>query len=116
MRDFVQLPRGSFNTVFTGIIGSTTSIKQECKGHNAMLLYVNFAAGAGTFTVKIQGRVPNTDTYVDMYDINDNLMGISSATASKGRFIAGLPQDFKIAATEDVNGATIDVAYQLISV
>jgi hypothetical protein len=114
--EFVQLPRGNPKVLFSGITASATSPMQEIKGHNAMILFLNLTAGAGTWTIKIQGRVPETDTYIDMYDINNILMGISGAAASKAKFIAGLPEQFKVVATEDVNGATVSVAYQLISV
>jgi hypothetical protein len=43
-------------------------------------------------------------------------MKMNAITASRAQLFVGLPDDFKIVATEDVNGATIDVAYELITV
>ena len=117
METMIQIARGKKVTVMSGITVSTTSANQDSRGHNAILLYFNMTAGTGTFTVKIQGKVPDTvDTYVDVYDNNDNLLAMSSVTASQGKFLVGLPYDFKIVATEDVDGATVTVAYELLSV
>ncbi len=114
----VNLERGRkiSPTELAGIVETTTSTSQKNVDQNAMLLYLNLTAGTGTFTLKIQGKVPRTiDTYVDMYDHNGILMSFTTAS-SAGRFIVGIPDDFKIVATEDVDGATVSVAYELLSV
>lgn len=113
--EFVQMARGFKETVFSGITATTTSVEKECKGHNALILYFDITDGTGTWTIKIQGKSPN-GTYMDAYDINGNLMAISSITADKAQLIVGIPSNFKIVATEDANGATVTIGYELLSV
>ena len=117
-QNMVQLARGSKITPadLTGITVSTTSSYRESRGHNALILFFNLTAGTGTWTIKIQSRVPETNTFVDHYDNNGNLLAISSATASQSKFMVGIPDDFKIVATEDVDGGTVTIAYELLTV
>ena len=113
----IQLAKGTKKVLMDSITATTTSVRQEVKGHNALILYVDFEAGSGTFTVKIQGKMPGTtDTYLDMYDNAGNLMQLASITADRAQLFVGIPDDFRIVATEDADGATISVAYELLSV
>ena len=116
-QSFMQLARGAkiVPAELTGITATTTSIAYNCKGHNAMILYFNLTAGTGTFTVKIQGKSPD-GAYVDMYDNGGYIMALSSVTADKAQLFVGIPYDFKIVATESVDGATVTVSYELLSV
>lgn len=110
-RNEVALSRGKKETILSQITATETSQPINGKGENTMILYVIFTAGAGTFSFKVQGLV-GIDTWVDVYDLNGDLMGISSATATQGKLIAGIPDNFRIVATEDADGATVDVAYE----
>jgi hypothetical protein len=113
----VFLPRGPKKVLMDSITATTTSVKQESRGHNAMILMADFESGSGTFTIKIQGKMPGTvDTFIDHYDSAGNLMQMASITADKSQFFVGIPDDFKIVATEDSDGATISVAYELLTV
>lgn len=118
MINVVQLDRGPVVSPpeLTGIIATTTSIARQAKGHNAMILYVDFTAGSGTWSVKLQGAEKNGGTYIDMYKEDGNAMAIASATADKAQVFKGIPEHFKIVATEDANGATISVRYELLTV
>ena len=117
MLTLTQMARGTKEVIHSGITATATSSYRESKSHNAMILYVDFTAGSGTWTIKIQGKMPDSvDTYIDMYDVNNNPMELTSITADRARLFVGIPDDFKIVATEDGDGATISVAYELISV
>lgn len=118
MGPLVQFARGSAVSPaeMTGITATTTSKVCSARGHNALILYTKFVTGSGTWTVKIQGALTADGTYMDMYDSAGNLMAISSATASKAKLMVGIPSHFKIVATEDSNGATVDVGYELLTV
>lgn len=115
--ELMQLARGAkiTPTALTGITATATSIEYNCKGHNALILYFNLTAGTGTFTVKIQGKSVD-GAYIDMYDVNGNLMALAGVTADRAQIFVGIPYDFKIVATEDVDGATVTVSYELLSV
>lgn len=118
MIDVIQLDRGGevAPSELAGIVATTTGTSQRSYGHNAIIIYLNLTAGTGTFTLKLQGKVPGTtNTYVDMYDHNGIAMDFTTASSS-AKFIVGIPNEFKIIATEDVNGATVSVAYELLSV
>lgn len=111
----IQLARGNRVTVHSGITATATSTNQESRGHNSLILYANFTAGSGTWTIKIQGKSPD-GAYIDMYDVNGNAMELSSITADKAQFFVGIPNDFKIVAEEDGDGATVTIGYELLSV
>lgn len=112
--DLIQLARGKKVTVHSAISATTTSEQQKSNGHNAIIIYFDIT-GSGTWTIKLQGRAVNGN-YIDMYDVNGNLMGLSAVTVDKAQIFAGIPDDFKIVATEDVNGATCTVMYELLTV
>ena len=116
-QNMIQIARGykSNPTELTAITGTVTSSCKECRGHNAIMVYLAIT-GTGTWTITIQGRIPKTDTFVDMYDNNGNLLTIASATVSQGRFMVGLPYDFKIVATEVGGTATASISYELLTV
>jgi len=114
MFSIFQLAKGKRDTVHSGIAVTTTSTPQKANGHNAMTIFFDII-GSGTWTIKIQGKAFN-GTWCDMYDQNGNLMAISSATADKAQNFIGIPETFRIVATEDVNGATCSVCYELFSV
>jgi len=111
----VQLAKGLKKTVHNGITVTTTSEPQKANGHNALILYFDMTAGTGTWTVKIQGQAPN-GTYIDVYNAEGDAMSLASVTADKAQVFAGIPETFRIVATEDVNGATVTVGYELMSV
>lgn len=111
----IQLARGSKVTAHSAITATATSVFQKCRGHNALILYVDFTAGTGTWTVKIQGK-SILGAYIDMYDNNGNAMSIASITADRAQLFVGIPSDFKIVATEDADGATVTVSYELLTV
>lgn len=111
----VELKRGRIvNALAAGTDATATSKAQKAKGHNSVIIYATIS-GSGTWTVKIQGAPTPTGTYIDMYKDDGNAMSIASATASKAQVFRGIPENFKIVATEDVSGATITVDYELIT-
>lgn len=111
----VTLQRGKSEALITGITANYTSKVIDCHNANAIILYFNITAGAGTWTIKIQGKAPN-GTYTDMYDVNGNAMELTGVTADKAQVFVGLPNEFKIVATETGDGATVDLGYELLSV
>lgn len=115
MSNLTQMAQGAKKIVLNGIIITTTSEPNISNGHNAIRVYFNITAGAGTWTIKVQGKSPN-DTYTDCYDSNGTQMIMSSLTADRGQSFVCLPDKFRIVATEDSDGATIDVSYELFSV
>lgn len=117
MMGLVQLARNGAITPseLTTITATTTSTAKKSDQHNALVLYFNITAGAGTWTVKLQGKSGN-GTYTDAYDVNGNAMELSGVTADRCQTFVGIPSEFKIVATEDVNGATVTVSYELFSV
>ena len=112
----VQLSRGKrvAPPELAGITGTTTSKNQNMKGHNAIILFINFTVVAGQFSVKLQGKSPDGE-YIDVYNEAGTLMGISNATADKAVVLRGVPSDFKIVATEDTDGGTATVSYELLT-
>ncbi len=116
-QNMVQLARGKVEIVneLTGITDTTTSAEKSSRGHNSINIFLNMTAGTGTFTVKLQSKFPKSNTFMDHYDNNGDLMAFT-ATGSKSQFFAGIPSDFKIVATEDVNGATVTIGYELLTV
>jgi len=116
MVNLLQLARGAKVVAHSGISATATSAEQNSRGHNAMILYFDLTAATGTWTIKIQGKCPITNAFIDMYDNTGTLMSMASVTADKAQLFVGIPDNFKIVATEDVNGATITVAYELLTV
>jgi len=110
------LAKGSVkNAIAAATAATTSSIALKDDGHNAILIYFDIT-GTGTWTVKIQGAISQNGTYMDFYDQNGNLMSASTLTADRCQLFIGLPTWFKIVATEDVDGATCKVDYQLLTV
>ena len=111
----IEKARGAREAVQTGITATTTSKEYKSNGNNAMHLYFNMTAGAGTWTIKIQGKSPS-GIFTDTYDNNGALMGLESITADRAQLIKFIPERFRIVATEDVNGATVSVGFELLTV
>jgi hypothetical protein len=111
----ITLQRGRAETILSGITATTTTKPLDCHNANAIILYFNLTAGSGTWTVKIQGKASD-GTYIDMYDVNGNAMELTGVTADKAQIFVGIPNEFKIVATEDVDGATVSIGYELLSV
>ena len=51
-----------------------------------------------------------------MYDVNGNAMEFTGITANKAQIFVGLPNEFRIVATETADGATVSLGYELLSV
>ncbi len=113
----VQLARGPVvaPSELTAIEATTTSAAKRARGHNSIIIYVDFTAGSGTFSIKVQGAEKDGGTYIDMYKEDGNAMAMASVTADKAQVFSGIPEHFKIVATEDSNGATISVRYELFT-
>ena len=113
----IKLDRGKKLTIHSAIeasVAAASCLHYNSNGQNAMILYL-YINGTGTWTVTIQGKSPS-GVYMDMYDVNGNLMAISAATASKAQVFVGIPVDFKIVPTEDVSGAAATIGIELFSV
>lgn len=118
MSELIQMAKGArvSPAEMQAITATKTSNVQHARGHNAMILFVEFVTGSGTFSVKVQGGTPNNAAFIDVYKEDGNAMTIASATASKAIVLKGIPEYFKIVATEDSNGATINVHYELFTI
>lgn len=103
-------------TELTTITATTTSAAKTAKGHNAIIIYFGITAGSGAWTIKIQGSHAHNGTFKDMYDSNGNLMSTGSISANRAQIFVGIPEHFKIVATEDTNGATVTINYELLTV
>lgn len=116
--ELIQMAKGAIvsPTELQSITATTTSNVQRARGHNAMIMYVEFVTGSGTWSVKVQGAIAGNGTFIDVYKEDGNAMTIASATASKAIVFKGIPEHFKIVATEDSNGATIKVHYELFTI
>jgi hypothetical protein len=110
-----QKPRGKKVLLMSGITATTTSSNQKANGHNAIRIDFRITVGSGTWTIKIQNKSV-TGAYIDAYDHNGNQMYINGATADKSQVFLYLADDFRIVATEDGDGATVSVSYQVFSV
>lgn len=115
MSSLIQMAQGTKKVVLNGITATTTSEPNISNGHNAIRVYFNITVGTGTWTIKVQGKSPN-GTYTDCYDSNGVQMIMSSLSADRSQAFICLPDKFRIVVTEDVDGATIDVSYELFSV
>lgn len=117
-QNIVQLAKGSVISPaeLTGIEATAVGIAQRAKGHNAIIIYFDMTAGSGTWSIKLQGAEKDGGTYIDMYKEDGNAMAIASATADKAQVFKGIPEHFRIVATEDVTGATVSVRYELLSI
>ncbi len=115
LKMLIQKARGGKRTAIPALTAATTtSEQQEMQGHNALVLFAEIT-GTGTWTVKIQGASERNGTYMDLQDERGDAMALASATASIAQVFIGIPDDFRIVATEDVNGATIQVDYKLMT-
>ena len=111
----VELCKGTIRNAIPALTAvTTTSPAQKAKGHNAIIIFAKIT-GTGTWSIKVQGATSGNGTFMDVTDYKGDAMAISSATASKAQVFKGLPENFKIVATEDANGATIEVDYELIT-
>jgi hypothetical protein len=113
----MQLAKGEIvtPTELTGVTATVTSQPKSMRGHNSLILYFLLTTGTGTWTIKIQGATAVNGTFVDHYDINGVQMSIASVTASRSQVFVGMPEHFRIVATEDVSGATVTVAYETLT-
>ena len=113
-QNMVQLARGS-KVVLSTLTATTTSEYKESRGHNAFIVFLNIV-GTGTWTITVQSRIPETNTFVDHYDSAGNLMAMTAITASRSQFFTGIPDDFKFVSTEVDGTASATIAYELLTV
>jgi len=113
----IQLERVGAITIpaLTDMAVTTTSPAIRANGNNAVILHFNIT-GTGAFTPKIQGAPSHNGNFADMYDNNGNLMSMGSLSADRSQIFIGIPEHFKIVATEDTNGATATISYELLTV
>lgn len=118
MGGLVQLAKGAIVSPaeLQAITATKTSNYQRANGHNAVIIHFDIGAGGGAWTLKIQGATANNGNFADMYDSNSNLMSTGSISADRCQLFVGIPEHFKIVATEDVNGSTVSVSYELLTV
>jgi len=115
MANIVELNKGAVTTAHSAIAVTTTSSAIDTRGYNAVLVHVDIT-DSGAWTIKIQGALTPSDTYVDWYDSNGVLMSTGSISADQGIIFVGIPDTIKVVATEDTNGATLTVKVQPIVV
>lgn len=112
----IELARGQIkNAIAAATNATTTSDLQRANGLNAIILYLDIT-GSGEWTVKLQGATSSSGTFMDLYDHNGNQMSMGSLAADRARLFIGIPEHFKIVATEDSGTATIQVDYELLTV
>lgn len=116
MFGLTQLAKGSINEVIPALTAvTTTSVAQKAKGHNAMIVHADIT-GVGAWTIKVQGAEKFNGTYKDMFDANGNSMSTGSISVDRCQLFVGIPENFKIVATENTDGATIAVQVELFTV
>jgi hypothetical protein len=112
----IQLEKGKpQNLIVAGTADTTTSRAVKADGHNAILIYCELA-GTGTYSVKLNGASSFDGTYMDVYDHNGELMHTGNISTSRVQLFVGVPENFKVVATELVDGSTIKVDYELLTV
>jgi hypothetical protein len=112
----VQLEKGKkVNVIPAGTDVTKTSNYVRAEGHNAMIVHAD-VTGSGAWTIKVQGALAPNDNFADMYDANGSLMSMGSISADRCQLFVGIPEYFKVVATEDTNGATIQVDVELLTV
>jgi hypothetical protein len=113
-----QMIKGNVTTVHSAIDATATSAKIDCRGHNAILVDVEFS-GAQNWTFKVQGSLTENGTYKDCYELaNTGTQTLMSYQCNGSRvfLFKGIPDWVKIVATEDVTGVTVTVKVQPLNV
>ena len=110
----VQLARGKVVTALSAVEATTTSKAFRANGHNAILVHCNLTGGA--WTVKLQGAPTYDGNYADIYDQNNIQMATSSLSADAVKLFVGIPENFKIVATEDTDTGAMTVTYETFTV
>lgn len=113
--NMIQMANGSKKTAMSGKTSTYTTELLKSNEHNGIRLYFIMTSGTGTWTIKLQGK-SNSGEWVDCYDNLGNQMSINNVTANKSQSFVTLPHIFRIVATEEVDGATVTVDYELFSV
>lgn len=110
--------KGAVSTVFNGIQANATSPVIDCSGYNAVLVSVNFTAGAGTgvFSFALQGKFDTGGVMMDIYDNNGNPLTTGNITTNQVKLFAAVPDFIQVVATEITDGATITVRVQPINI
>jgi hypothetical protein len=114
----VRFAKGGVTATHTEAEATATSAAVDCRGYNAVLVHAVFT-GAANWTIKLQGAMTKTGTFVDWYEqANTGTMTAMSyqTNASKGWIWKGIPDWIKIVATEDVNGQKVTINVQPINV
>lgn len=112
----IQLEKGNVHNIIpAGTDATTTSRALRSEGHNALLLYVNME-GTGEFDVHVKGSCAFDGTYTDVYDHLGDRLETGQISTGRVQLFLGIPENIKIVATEMVDGATIQVNYQFITV
>jgi len=112
----IQLEKGKpQNLIPAGTAVTTTSRAVKADGHNAILVYSEIT-GTGSYNVKLNGASSFDGTYMDVYDHNGELMQTGTISTSRVQLFVGLPENFKVVASEAVDGSTIKIDFELLTV
>lgn len=112
--DVAKQSKGAVTVAHSAISATATSAELDCRGHNAILILVEFS-GAYNWTFKLQGSMVSGGTFVDWYEqANTGSMVLMSyqCNANRGWTFKGIPDYVKIVATEDADGGTVTVKVQ----
>jgi len=112
--DVAKMSKGGMAVVHSAITGTATSTEQSADGFNSLLIEVELDA-AHNWTFKLQGSMISGGTFKDWYELaNTGVMTAMSyqCNASRGFVFKGIPDYYKIVATEDEDGATVTVRCQ----
>ena len=112
----IQLERGKPQNIIPAATDVTTTSKSlRASGHNAIIIY-SYITGSGSWTVKLRGSSEFGGTHIDTYDHNGEVMSTGAISTSRGQLFVGIPENFQILAEETVDGATIKVDFELLTV
>jgi hypothetical protein len=113
--DVGKMSKGTVVTVHNAITATVTSAEQSAEGFNSILVEVDISVAVKLWTFKLQGSMVSGGTFRDWYEqANTGTMTLMSyqTNASKGWVWKGIPNYYKIVATEDEDGATVSVRCQ----
>jgi hypothetical protein len=115
----VRLAKGAVTTAHSAITATALSAEVDCRGYNALLVEVAISGGANNWTFSLQGCMASGGTFVPLYELaNTGSMAAMSYQCDSSRMFLfkGIPDFVKLNANEDVNGSTVTVKVQPLTV
>lgn len=101
-------------TAFTGISTTTTTPEIDCRGYNAVKVWIEIS-GSGEWKITLKDSATSGGTFVDAYN-GSSKMEISSISTSRSMVFHGVGDYVKIEATETSDGSTCVIKVQPLNV